>query len=141
MSNGSSRPGGLTALAVLNFIFAGLSALGVLGLAMALGLAKTDSKLADELAKVPPGMLMFGIGVSLVATILLIVSGIGYLGQKRFLGRILGSAYGVVAIGSGVTNLVLMGQGFGIMNIVGFIYPALTLLLLNSIFKDDFVNP
>jgi len=32
------------------------------------------------------------------------------------------------------------GAGFGIGTIVGLIYPLLTLMLINTTFKDDLVN-
>lgn len=144
MSESGSRPGGLTALAVLNFVFGGLGALGLLALVALFSLANSASggSVGEEVAKAPNAALIFvGLGVGLVNICLLITSGIGYLQQKRFLGRTLGSAYGVIALVFGIFQLVALNQGFGIGSIIGFIYPVLTLALLNTTFKDDFVNP
>lgn len=144
MSNGSSRPGGLTALAVLNFIFAGIFGLGLLFMVAALTIVNrvTDGKAAEKLVEAGGvGIVVYAVTAMAVIVLLLIVSGIGYLGQKRFLGRILGSLYGVLHIGSGIIDIVLAQQDFKILSMISFIFPALTLLLLNTIFKDDFVNP
>lgn len=70
---------------------------------------------------------------------LLITSAVGYLGQKRFLGRSLGTAYAVVAVLGSVVGLAT-GQPFGISTVIGLVYPVLTLILLNTTFKDDLVN-
>jgi len=75
---------------------------------------------------------------------LLIASGVGYLKQKRFLGRTLGSVYaGLSILASIVSSAMLsteLGGGFSILTIVGLIYPVLTLVLLNGTFKHDLVR-
>ncbi len=141
------RPGGLTALAVLNFVFGGLGLIGVLALFALLSAASTafSEAAAQNGATVTStgpssGLLYAVLGLSLISMALLITSGIGYLGQKRFLGRTLGTTYGVISIASSVISLALLGQGFGISNIIGLVYPLLTLILLNTTFKDDLVN-
>ena len=79
-----------------------------------------------------------------VSCILLFLSGIGYLKQKKFLGRGLGSLYGIVTIiGSVISGLIFdseLGGGFNIGTIIGLIYPVLTLILLNTTFKEDLTN-
>ena len=71
---------------------------------------------------------------------LMITSGVGYLGQKRFLGRTLGNTYAILSILNNVLSLATLHQGFGIGTLIGLIYPVLTLILLNTTFKDDLVN-
>ena len=133
------RPGGLTALAVLNFVFAGLGLIIFLG---ALALLGAADHIADKDHTELPAhgvvylMLIFGV----VRMALLIVSGVGYLAQKRKLGRTYGNAYGVLALISTVIELAIGKGGFGIGTIIGLVYPVLTLILLNSTFKDDLVN-
>jgi len=68
----------------------------------------------------------------------MIVSGVGYLGQKRFLGRTMGNAYAVTSLASSGLGIVV--SGFGIGTIIGLVYPVLTLALINGTFKDDLVN-
>jgi hypothetical protein len=134
------RPGGLTALAVLNFIFGGLGVIGLLALWALLSAADVATK--GEVTRAmgsSEGILWASLLLSLVSVALLIASGVGYLGQKRFLGRTLGTAYGVLSIIATVIGLV-GGQEFGIGTIIGLVYPVLTLILLNSTFKDDLVN-
>ncbi|MGE0547574.1 MAG: hypothetical protein AB7O24_04475 [Kofleriaceae bacterium] len=78
--------------------------------------------------------------IGVVATILMIASGVGYLKQKRFLGRTLGNGYAVASLLSTVVSLAMVKDSFGIMTIIGIIYPVLTLILINGTFKEDLVN-
>jgi len=137
------RPGGLTALAVLNFIFGGFGALGILGLLALLGAASTvanEAGAAEAVEAMSKGPIVLVLILSLVSSVLLIASGVGYLGQKQFLGRTLGNGYAVASILSSVIGLAMMDQGMGIGTIIGLIYPILTLVLLNTTFKEDLVN-
>jgi len=147
----------LTALAVLNFVFGGFGVLGVLGLWAAYALVSGATKVVataaagtpeaqnvanatNALAQTGGTMILIALILLLVSVTLLIVSGIGYLGQKKFLGQRLGSIYGLVSIGQTVISIAFLKSGFGIGTIIGLIYPVLTLFLLNNTFKDDFVN-
>jgi hypothetical protein len=150
------RPGGLTALAVLNFVFGGFSVLGVLGLAAMAALigvadeAATSSGDADAQAAIQAwkelGAPFFYavLLLSAASAFLLIASGVGYLQQKRFLGRSLGNVYGVVSIAGGLLMALIVaekaGGGFNIGTLVGLVYPVLTLVLLNTTFKEDFIR-
>lgn len=184
------RPGGLTALAVFNFIGCGLDILGILtilGTALFSGAlietmdeaenrekekrASAQEEPGREEAETPPeenrkktdeerqreqarqvlkawGELGYGVLACWVAamaalTILLLLSGIGYLKQKRFLGRTLGNTYAVLSILTTVLELAILPDvitgGQTIMVVVALLYPVLTLFLLNTTFKEDFV--
>lgn len=151
--NQENRPGGLTALAVINFVFAGWGMIGLLFLAgffAIIGMIPTDQMDDTQRMQIEAFQNM-GIPVfiliflsSLISNVLLLLSGIGYIKQKKVLGRLLGNAYGIIAIISSVASGFLfpreMGGGFQIMTIVGLIYPVLTLILLNTTFKDDLTN-
>jgi len=139
------RPGGLTALAVLNFVFGGLGAIGTLLAFGAISLIKKGIEAAEAaggtvkydgqgLAAAYIVVLCSGIGA-----VLLIVSGIGYLGQKRMMGRTLGTVYALVSLG-GTAVGVVTGGGIGVFTILFSIYPVLTLIMVNTTFKDDLVN-
>ncbi len=135
----SKRPGGLTALAVLNFVFGGLGALGLL--AVAALLSAVDSATGGEVHSAPgAGLVYFLLLLGIVNVALLIASGVGYLKQKKFLGRTLGNTYGVLSIASTVIGLAAANTGFGLQTIIGLVYPVLTLALLNTTFKEDFIN-
>ena len=143
MSQGT-RPGGLTALAWINFVLAANAAMGTLYIVSLLTVPlkhlETNAqtlKLAETLRDnlVHSGIL---IGLTLVAGVLLLLSGLGYLAMKRFKGRVLGSAYACVDLITLVVGLTLLP--FGIQHMVSVIYPAITLILLNTTFKDDLVN-
>lgn len=152
MSEGK-RPGGLTALAVFNFIFTGLSLISILGLAALLafiGKVPTDKMepaakaQIEALQNIGTGMYLIILILTLVSGTLLLLSGIGYLKQKRFLGWCLGNIYGVAAvIGNTIMAFVFpaeLGGGFNIARIIDLIYPILTLILINTTFKDDLTN-
>jgi len=145
------RPGGLTALAVINFVFAGVETLSLLGLvSMRAGLLSTDELTEAQRAPIEAiqnmGLPMF-IAIfagTLVIAALLLLSGIGYLKQKRFMGRLLGNGYAVLSIVSGIYfGAVLspeLGGGFNFIRILELVYPALTLIFINTTFKDDLTN-
>jgi hypothetical protein len=146
------RPGGLTALAVLNFVFGGFGALGVLAMAAILALMGAAAGSDDEhLREAAEAWKEIGMGLfyailllSAASSFLLIASGVGYLQQRKFLGRTLGNVYAILSIASGlIMSLVVTGKaggGFNLGTIAGLIYPVLTLILLNGTFKEDFVR-
>ena len=137
------RPGGLTALAIFNFIFGGLSAiLNLISLA-------TISTMYEEMAKqaerqgdqMPAESTLYLLGAfALVRAALLITSGIGYLQLKKFLGRGLGNTYAGLALIAIAVEISLAPQNFTIFNLVEFVYPLITLYLVNVIFRKDFVR-
>jgi hypothetical protein len=153
MSEGK-RPGGLTALAVLNFIFGGFGALGALGLITIMALlnvaaAEADldedgRALADAWAEAGMPIFYLIVTTTALSAFLLIASGVGYIKQKIVLGRMLGNAYAILAILAtviqGASLSAEAGGGFNIGTIIGLIYPLLTLVLLNTTFKHDFTN-
>ena len=149
----SDRPSGLTALAVINFMFGILQLLGAIGLIASK--LFVQSYLANEGASVSPqeraemqlvadtSWLDVGLvaGLSFAIALCLIVSGIGYLKQKRILGRWVGNAYAFGALASVVVSLTILpevlSQGFSIAVIRSLIYPLFTLGLLNRTFRRD----
>ncbi|NQV34811.1 MAG: hypothetical protein HQ515_19110 [Phycisphaeraceae bacterium] len=143
------RPGGLTALAIFNFIFAGFGVIGFIGI-IVMRLVPIDKIPPEQRAPYEAfqtmGILLFvGLLVlTLVSLGLELVSGIGYLKQKRGMGWMVGNIYAVLSVVSGlVSGLVMepeLGGGFSIGAILNFVYPVLTLILLNSTFKEDFTN-
>jgi hypothetical protein len=137
------RPGGLTALAVLNFVFGGFAVIGTLLFLTASVLVKTgEASLNDSGAQVhvSMGILYLNLLLMALSSFTLIASGVGYLKQKRVLGKTIGNMYAVCSLAGTVVNLALVHAGFGIGTMVGMIYPVLTLILLNTTFKDDLVN-
>lgn len=146
------RPGGLTALAVFNFIGAAGLCLGAIGF-MAMPRLLENAPPApnpqqqaqiDALTDLGTLPLYLIAGRSLIVAILLLVSGIGYLKLKKFLGRTVGNAYAVVSIALAIPMVMLappaLGGGYSLAGLLNFLYPVLTLILLNTTFKEDFVN-
>jgi hypothetical protein len=131
------RPGGLTALAVLNFVFAGL---GLLGLLAVLALFSAVDKGASENGvHVSSGAIYAGLIFGIVRMVLMLAAGVGYLGMKKW-GRTAGNLYGILGIADTAIAIAMLHTGFGISAIIGLIYPVLTLILINTTFKDDLVN-
>lgn len=152
MSEGK-RPGGLTALAVINFVFAGWGVIGLLGLVAMfafVGMIPTDQMDETQKAQIEAfqnmglPVFIFIFALSIVSGVLLLLSGIGYLKQKKLLGWGLGNAYGVISIVSSIVSAFTfpaeIGGGFNIGIIIGLIYPIVTLVLLNTTFKEDLTN-
>lgn len=151
------RPGGLTALAVLNFIFGGFGLLGTLAFFAIIaiinkmaesgsdeGAAEAQREMAKAWEQIGVGVLYTMMVVGAVSALLMIASGVGYLQQKKFLGRTLGNVYAVLSIASSVVMGMVVtseaGGGFNIGTIIGLVYPVLTLILLNGTFKEDFTR-
>jgi hypothetical protein len=131
------RPGGLTALAVFNFIAAGVLGLGLL--AMALMLAGSG----DRPTGVSESYLYVRSFFLLVDVPLLVLAGVGYLKQKRVMGRWLGSAEAVCSLlFFGYVLGYTLGQGntFMFSTLQQLIYPGITLVLLNWVFRENLVN-
>ncbi len=147
------RPGGLTALAVINFIFSGWGLIGLIGLAVGfafIGAMPTDEMPEEQRAQfeafqnMGASVFVMIFVLTIISSVLLLLSGIGYLKQKKVLGRMMGNAYAVITIVSSIVSGMMfateLGGGFNIMTIVHLIYPVLTLILINTTFKDDLVN-
>jgi hypothetical protein len=160
----TGRPGGLTVLAILNFILAALGLLGVLAVlggsaALDLVPAPTEAQLSEmseaeraeseksqqEIAQArailtDPMVRLFG-ALEALPALLLALAGIGYLRQRKGLGRGVGNLYAVVKLALEVGSMVLIQVDQptpAITHVFGFLYPVLTLYLLNVTFRDDF---
>ena len=168
------RPGGLTAMAVVNFVFMGLSLMGVLADLFLVSMG--DSMIeAEEQAKEareaegepdtggpPPRKkarqeqmqranmarirlmqenatsVYVQVGLTLIYAVLLLISGLGYIGQRRVMGKILGTITALLGIGSVGFALTYMPLEFE--QVVNLVYPVLSVVLLNTVFRHDFVN-
>jgi small-conductance mechanosensitive channel len=143
------RPGGLTALAVINLI---LFVTSLLSLATFAIIGKVPTEDMDERQRIQieafqnmdTSVLVVLFAFTLLTGVLLVLSGVGYLKQKRFLGRTLGSTYAVVAIASSLISAVMMPPelegGVNLGTLIGLIYPIVTLILINTTFRDDLTN-
>src|SRR5262245_18615750 len=150
MSEGK-RPGGLTALAVLNFVFGGFCCLGVLGMSFTFALkrgaiplqGKDKEEAAKAVAQLPEELIYVVTAVDAICAVLLVATGLGYLKQKRIWGRLMGNVASIVAIVGLLIPTFFGGkeaEGFSLGTLVLLVYPVLTLVLLNTTFKEDFVR-
>jgi hypothetical protein len=133
------RPGGLTALAVLNFVFGGWGLLNALGAAAAALSPDLRSEMPVELRALDPTFWWLVAGINLVVGSLLIASGVGYLGMKRVLGRVVGNACALLQVAAGVAVVAMTGT-LDMVLVFQMIYPVLTLILVNTTFRDDLVH-
>jgi hypothetical protein len=151
--NQENRPGGLTALAVINFVFAGLGILSLffmIALFALIGVLPTEQMNEADRAQLEAfknlglPMFIFIFVLSIISSVLLLLSGIGYIKQKKFLGWGLGNLYAIITIVSNIVTALLfprdIGGGFRFSIIIGLIYPVVTLILLNTTFKEDLTN-
>ncbi len=144
------RPGGLTALAVFNFILSASGALGSLGMvAMALlgpvveGAGPERPTPFDAVVEFGAIRVVLLAAGSFVVAALGVLSGIGYLKLRKFLGRTVGNVYAVFSIVSTIPWLwapVAVGGGFDLSVLLSVLYPILTLVLINTTFREDLVN-
>jgi predicted small integral membrane protein len=151
--NEGKRPGGLTALAIINFVFCGFSMLSLLGMVAFfafIDMVPTDQMDARQKTQIEAvqnmgtAALVLILVLNLVTAALLLTSGIGYLQQKKVLGRTIGNVYAIISIIAAIVSGLMfkpeLGGGFNIGSIIGLVYPVVTLILLNTTFKDDLTN-
>jgi hypothetical protein len=149
----TARPGGLTAMAILNFVFGALLLVASLGLASMLAMHEgaLPGSGSDEMKG--DMELIEKAGMPLVTTItalygltglVQIVSGLGYLRMRRFLGRFLGNFYALLAISASLAWAIGTAEarrgGFDLQVVSNLVYPLITLVLINTTFRDDLVN-
>jgi len=83
------------------------------------------------------------VGMGMISFLLLLISGIGYLKQKKVMGRVLGNTYGVLTIIYTLSSTMIFsgvfGKSFGVGSAIGLIYPVVTLILINTVYKDDLI--
>ncbi|HEY1558854.1 MAG TPA: hypothetical protein VGF94_28720 [Kofleriaceae bacterium] len=137
------RPGGLTALSIFNFVFGGLA--GLVNLISLATLGMFYDKMVEQSQHsgqpIPSKALLYTLSaLAVVRAALLITAAIGYLGQRKFLGRTLGNTYAVLALGSIAFEISQAPQSISPFNLVEFVYPLITLFLLNVIFRKDLVR-
>ncbi len=152
--SGSGRPGGLTALAIMNFVLAAYLALTFLGLATMLLMPDSSfAHMSDEErqqmkeakdALKDPRVLVPTL-VKVPAMVLLLLSGAGYLMQKKWLGWVAGNGYAVLDVGSSIASAITvksmeLGGGFNLGMMAGILYPLFTLILINTTFRADLSN-
>jgi hypothetical protein len=118
------RPRGLTALAVINFLFAARSGLALLG-------SFASPKPVDGL--VASFLAVGGLGV-----LLEVITGVGWLRQRRVAGLIIANVWGGVSVVQAVLAYAVFHTGFVF---VGCVYPAIALTLINGLYRRSFGPP
>jgi hypothetical protein len=153
MSEGQQRPGGLTAMAVINFVGAAFNLFQIAGLGFLLHIKshpeflnsipdKDQAAKMLEAAEATPLWYLYGmIALDVVFVAVLIAAGVGYLKLKRKQGWLLGNVWAATSLVTTIAQLVIVHASFTISLFIMFLYPLVTLGALNTTFKQDFVNP
>ena len=126
----SKRPTGLTVFAVINFIFAGLMALSLI--------ATVSSSSLREQAGVT--LSAYTILSPTITTILLIVSGVGFLRVSYRAGFLCGMAFTILSLGN-IMYFNAMNQFSGfLLHVPSMVYPTVLLLMLTLKYKQKFLE-
>ncbi len=124
-------------MAVINFVIAGVLGLGLLGLVMILaGSVDRPKGVSEGYLYVRAAFVAGDVG-------LLVIAGIGYLRMKRVMGRWLGSAeavYSLLFFAYVLSYTLGEGHPFQFSTLQQLIYPGITLVLLNVVFRENLVN-
>lgn len=145
----STRPGGLTALAVLHFVFGGKRIADTLGFVAMRSLRdqmddRKPREIADALAAVDATAFTTVSMLAVLTGLAMIAAGVGCLKLRARLGRRLGTIAALATIGVTIAYAMLLrgtrAGDFTLLTIVQLLFPLLTLFLLNVTFKDEFVR-
>jgi len=129
------RPGGLTTLAIINFVLGGFQALGSL---ISLRAVKAVVTVNGQVQQADPTIAAIGVALNFILAILLILSGVGFLKTSRWLGWLPANLYVIVF----VLRTVLLYAGDlayedpSTFSLIGFVYPLLILIFANLVFAD-----
>ncbi len=134
------RPSGLTAFAILNFVFAGVSVVGILFSIGCTSCVKMSNQSGQSLPtpEITAVVIVFSI-LNAVLAGLLIISGVGYLKLNRISGRWCGNLYAVAQIVLRILAIAIGTAAMGevtLFTVAAFVWPVLTLFFINIVFND-----
>jgi hypothetical protein len=136
------RPSGLTALAILNFVFGGFQSIGVLVSLASLGCTVTANGTVVRAA--PTAAALIFIGLDLLAAASLFVAGAGFIRVHRHVGRWAANAYVLFAAAAIIGRLLPFAGGQGspaLFAVLSLFYPLLVALYANVVFRDLWRSP
>jgi len=141
------RPGGLTALAALNFIFGAANVIwrGIM-LAAVRESRGSDAPFLDCMLRgssAPSAELVYLVyTLGLVAALMEILAGVGYLGRQKVLGYFVGNAFAILAIIYAILSVIVFWSVFHSYAVVfaagELIYAGITLGVLNTGYRRQF---
>jgi len=123
----SKRPTGLTALAVINFIF-------VIGLLFSIATYFST----DLLAKAGLTVNLYTILSPIITAILLLTCGIGFIKMDYIMGYWFGNIFGVLSLLNIIVFNAIRGFSGFAGHIPSMVYPIILLFLLNLKYKEHF---
>lgn len=134
----NQRLGGVTALAVIRLLEFGTGLLGLLGMGFLYYQGKLSGGGEEGFQSTGNFFTLAGLEVVFVVTLLL--SGIGLLGSKRFLGRHMTTAASILAAAKTVFIVTREPRHFDLMVVAMLAWSLIAALLVNTVFKDDLVR-
>ncbi len=138
MEQQTVRPSGLTVLAILNFIFGGIQALGVLFSVASLGCTVSIAGV-EQHPNMTIHVLTMLLNVGIAAA--LITAGVGCIKVHRFAGRLTVNIYFLLVIVRQIIRFSAPEAGsFTMFTIIGLLYPLLLFLFVNIVFRDLWVE-
>jgi ABC-type transport system involved in multi-copper enzyme maturation permease subunit len=138
MEQQTIRPSGLTVLAVLNFIFGGIQALGVLFSVASLGCTVTIAGV-EQHPNITVHLLTMLLNAGTAAT--LIIAGVGCIKVHRLAGRVMVNIYFLLVVVRQIIRFAAPEAGsFTMFTIIGLLYPLLLFLFVNIVFRDLWIE-
>jgi hypothetical protein len=132
----SQRPGGVTVLAIINilgFVIGLLSLLGAIYQFVTAGVG------VEESYPTASGFYLVE-GLNGALCLLLLTSGVGLLGCRKFLGRHLSSILFLASLARSIAVVQVAPEQFGLFSVALVVWPLLAAILVNTVFTDDLIR-
>lgn len=121
------RPIGLTVFATINFLFAGIMCLSLIGLVSSAAAQETQAQITAYRVISP-----------LLTGVMLVVSGVGFLRQHYHAGFVVGIAFCVLSLGNILAFNATNGFAQFAVHVPSMVYPAVLLLTLVLKYRPAF---
>ena len=129
------RPGGLTTLAIINFVLGGFQALGAL---ISLTTINMVVEVNGAIQQSDRGAVVITVVLNVVIAALLLTSGVGFLKTNRWSGWLMANLYVLFFVARAVLGATsgLIESDPSTFSLISFVYPLLVFLFVNFVFPD-----
>lgn len=135
------RPGGLTALSIINFVIAGITGMGILFSLISFGCAVTVGGVEQS---DPLQVKLVGIVFNAIIAASLFVSGAGLIRINRRGALVASNLYAAAAVAKVIIQLAGAAgfrQSPTMITVFSLVYPVLLVIMVNIVFRDLWKNP
>lgn len=130
----SQRPGGVTVLAIINFLGFAISLLTLLWEIY----SYFTSEVAGEGTSYSSMSAYFVIqGCNVALCLLLVITGIGLIGCRKLIGRHFTTALFLVSLAKAIAVVNLAPEEFNLFTVALVVWPLVAAVLVNTVFTDD----